>query len=778
MYRLSFIIFILLLNLTVLAQSPHGKNFSRDCADCHDAVSWKLLKEQMAFNHDNTNFPLIGQHKNQECRQCHTTLVFEKARQECFTCHKDIHKNTVSLDCGKCHTPENWLVKDITSLHQVNRFPLIGVHQTKDCQQCHNRFSDLSFEVPGISCYDCHVKEFLLTQNPNHSQSGFSKDCQECHSINSNEWSSTEFSHDFFPLIGGHKIANCFTCHKQESFTGLSKDCYTCHKTNFESSTNPNHTQAKFSTNCIECHNVNGWKPAAFNHATTGFELTGGHSSVQCSSCHASGYENTSNECNACHNKDYVATTNPNHIAANFPVTCKDCHNTNSWKPATFNHDGQFFPIYSGKHKEKWNNCNDCHTNQNNYTVFSCINCHEHNQTEMNDKHSGISGYLYNSTACFECHPNGSSEGAFNHSTSRFPLVGKHTTTQCQDCHSSGYANTPMECASCHQMDFNNSLNPNHSVIGLSTNCSSCHNPNGWIPSLFNHSATNFPLAGQHITAKCEDCHKGQTTGTSQVCYSCHKSGFDNSINPNHNLIGLATTCETCHNSNAWIPSSFSHSATAFPLVGQHTAAKCEDCHKGQTTGTTQLCSGCHQNDFNNSTNPNHIQAKFSSNCIECHTVNGWRPSTFNHSTTGFVLTGSHTTVQCSGCHSAGYSNTKSDCNSCHNQDYVATTNPNHTAAQFPVTCQDCHNTNNWIPASFNHDGNYFPIYSGTHREKWNTCSDCHTNQSNYTVFSCIDCHEHSNQAEVNKDHNEVANYVYNSNACYQCHPGGNNRLR
>ena len=56
---------------------------------------------------------------------------------------------------------------------------------------------------------------------------------------------------------------------------------------------------------------------------------------------------------------------------------------TPAWKPATFDHDGKYFPVYSGSHNGKWNACSDCHTNNSNYAVFSCIACHEHNQTDM-----------------------------------------------------------------------------------------------------------------------------------------------------------------------------------------------------------------------------------------------------------------------------------------------------------------------------------------------------------------------------------------------------------
>jgi hypothetical protein len=46
-------------------------------------------------------------------------------------------------------------------------------------------------------------------------------------------------------------------------------------------------------------------------------------------------------------------------------------------------------------------------------------------------------------------------------------------------------------------------------------------------------------------------------------------------------------------------------------------------------------------------------------------------------------------------------------------------------------------------------------------------------NPGNYGAFECILCHEHSNRAEVDKDHREVSGYTYSSRACYRCHPRG-----
>ena len=37
----------------------------------------------------------------------------------------------------------------------------------------------------------------------------------------------------------------------------------------------------------------------------------------------------------------------------------------------------------------------------------TCLNCHEHSRSEMDDNHNEVSGYVYDSQACLSCHPNG-----------------------------------------------------------------------------------------------------------------------------------------------------------------------------------------------------------------------------------------------------------------------------------------------------------------------------------------------------------------------------------
>ncbi len=179
----------------------------------------------------------------------------------------------------------------------------------------------------------------------------------------------------------------------------------------YSASSNPDHDAIAIPTDCEICHTTNpGWEPASFPIHNEYWPLTGAHLTIasDCDACHGGNYISTPNECVGCHLDDYNQTTDPDHQAAQFPTTCEDCHTTIAWVPSTFDHDGQYFPIYSGEHEGEWNTCSECHPNPSNYGVFTCLTCHE--QGETDDEHNEVTGYSYNSDACYACHPNGEAE--------------------------------------------------------------------------------------------------------------------------------------------------------------------------------------------------------------------------------------------------------------------------------------------------------------------------------------------------------------------------------
>ncbi|MDA3906349.1 MAG: hypothetical protein PF484_09765 [Bacteroidales bacterium] len=321
---------------------------------------------------------------------------------------KSPHGDELLNDCSECHSTGSWLVNthNNTFDHNQTGFSLIGQHQQIDCKMCHLSLN-FSAEKGKSACVSCHldVHQQLL-----------GNDCEECHSLQTWIVRNVKEIHfnSRFPLTGPHANADCFECHLTENllqFRPLGVECNDCHSAEYLSTTSPNHVLAGYSIECFDCHNMLSadWSSDGFEHGF--FPLNGGHAINDCAICHISGnFETISADCESCHIDDYNNALDPPHLASNFSTDCTECHTINAWTPSTFDHDALYFPIYSGEHQDEWNSCTDCHTNSGNYTLFSCIDCHEHNRADMDDEHSDENGYVYASINCFDCHPNGTED--------------------------------------------------------------------------------------------------------------------------------------------------------------------------------------------------------------------------------------------------------------------------------------------------------------------------------------------------------------------------------
>mgnify|MGYP001609883001 CR=1 FL=1 len=243
--------------------------------------------------------------------------------------------------------------------------------------------------------------------------------CVDCHTTTS--WKELnapmKFDHSttVFVLYGQHKVADCKTCHTSLRFAGTSPQCFVCHKKEYDVTAFIDHRKTGFSTDCLQCHtnDAQSWL-ANFDHNKTQFPTRGAHDAVACLQCHTNNkFRGTLIQCIACHQKVYDATKNPDHRTAKFPIDCAMCHRALTWQPAVFFPHDNYFPISAGaKHSPgRWGSCSDCHTNQSNYAAFECINCHEHSKSKVDSKHQGKRGYVYQSSACYRCHPRGESDG-------------------------------------------------------------------------------------------------------------------------------------------------------------------------------------------------------------------------------------------------------------------------------------------------------------------------------------------------------------------------------
>ena len=614
----------------------------------------------------------------------------------------------------------------------------------------------------------------LMAQNSPHGVLAI--ECTACHVTSS--WTEMrnplEFDHSTtaFPLNGRHAITTCKLCHTTLKFSGTVTDCFTCHREDFERIRMPDHLRGQFSHDCTPCHSFNGWMPSIFDHQKTNFQLIGAHLAVDCYSCHQNArFAGIASDCFSCHRTDFAAALSPNHQTSQFSHDCTSCHSMNGWTPSTFDHSKTVFPL-QGAHRTI--DCVSCHSNSRFAgTPTDCYTCHQADFAGAKAPDHLASQLSHD---CTTCHSSFSwSPSTFDHSKTSFPLLGAHRLVACIGCHAGGkFAGTQTTCYACHQADFASA--PSHLASQYSHDCLTCHTMDAWSLAGFDHNKTSFPLTGAHQTLQCSSCHKnGQFAALATDCYSCHVTDFNNVQTPNHQLGQFSHDCTTCHTTVAWKPSTFNHSSTVFPLTGAHLTTDCRFCHKnGRFQGLSTDCFSCHQTDFNNVTDPNHVSGNFDHNCVSCHSTTAWMPATFDHSKTSFVLTGAHIQATCASCHiNNRFAGTPTDCYSCHINDYNSATNPNHASAKYPVTCANCHSTTAWQPSTFDHTP-FFPIGSGSVHSpgRWTFCSDCHTNQSNPATFECINCHTHS-KSETDSNHKRVSGYVYASTACYKCHPQG-----
>lgn len=347
------------------------------------------------------------------------------------------------------------------------------------------------------------------------------------------------------PLSQAHaKLeADCLNCHK--AFVKKAQDdlCLGCHKDIAADIAGVRGFHGRNpvvkASGCKSCHVEHGGRevditrlnPKTFDHAMTDYPLTGGHTKVQCSACHAvkAKFRAAPRDCIGCHAKDDIHKGSAG-------AGCVDCHGTSAWKTVSFDHDRNTkFPLTGGHAKVK---CDGCHTGdpKTHKTPGDCASCHGGTK----DPHKGKLG-----TQCQACHNTVNwKQLTFDHDQTAFPLIGKHAKVVCADCHkTSDFKAAPVACASCHE--------DKHHEGRLGHDCGSCHNAVDWKLVRFDHARdAHFALEGAHAVITCEKCHTERKPASLKLpvaCVACHKSE-----DVHHGAFG--DDCARCHKPAAWKP--------------------------------------------------------------------------------------------------------------------------------------------------------------------------------------------------------------------------------
>ena len=543
---------------------------SQDCARCHsehNGLNFPVLKfDPRTFDHNQTGYKLEGKHAGIACAKCHApshiaaseraqikmqdiTRTFLGLSANCVPCHEDFHKGQLGQNCLQCHNVIDW--KKATEFdHSKTRYPLTGAHVQVKCEKCHTPGPDGAARYKGLPfdrCNACHA-------DPHKGE--FKGACQSCH--NTATWKKIntasmgqQFDHSKtkYPLVGKHLEVACESCHKGGDFKKalVFAKCTDCHTPDPHSG---QFAQRPGGGECSSCHTLDGWKPTTFlvkDHATSKYALEGKHAEVKCEKCHipagkATVYKIKFAQCLDCHVDEHAGqfAAGPNFNK------CERCHDLNGYKPATFplaKHKETRFPLTGGHMATP---CEDCHkesetlaanfiaanpatANQLGYKPVAkptmlfrweplvCTSCHEdvHNGQfkERMDK-AGADG---KPLGCVACHNTKTWKdlSKFDHSKTKFPLLGSHRAVECGECHKPSNLETklihvdfraaPTKCEDCHEEVHGGQFAESQKV----TACDSCHNVAKWKPSTFDHTRRSpFSIQGAHINVRCNDCHK------------------------------------------------------------------------------------------------------------------------------------------------------------------------------------------------------------------------------------------------------------------------------
>jgi hypothetical protein len=177
-------------------EDPHGGEFkvrmaalsngrTMGCEACHSTKNWKDLTK---FNHDTTDFKLLGAHKAVQCEGCHKPpnlelnlrhVDFKRAPTICQDCHEDPHGKQFAREqgthCVDCHNSVKW--RPALFDHEKTAFSLKGAHQDVRCGKCHTavRVVDgknvLFYKPTPTKCVDCHGNKEIQAQNKQNSRS-------------------------------------------------------------------------------------------------------------------------------------------------------------------------------------------------------------------------------------------------------------------------------------------------------------------------------------------------------------------------------------------------------------------------------------------------------------------------------------------------------------------------------------------------------------------------------------------------------------------------------
>ncbi|MBV9913874.1 MAG: hypothetical protein JOZ93_14930, partial [Sinobacteraceae bacterium] len=481
------------------------------CQTCHESAPYlgMVASSSSTAGDSRPNASLDKNHPTSgDCSGCHTTTPTFASNASGVT--KPANHIPTSQPCSLCHTTAGNY-----SVYVMGATGHTGI--TSGCAQCHgstvaNTFANISIKttpsnhVPtgGAACESCHSNSNFTSFGPgtqvNHSAVS-ALACDACHEYNmANMWYGvTNITvRPGQPPNGHHYPQDCKGCHSPGGSWansvkpgGPTTKAVVMGKTGATGqapTTSGAGRAATFglaatapSPNALST--ATGLAAAAASFGASGRTTVASPDTaalVPSAAARPLDHSRLMATCVTCHN-GVAATGKPRmHVASN--SQCENCHTTNGWIPARFEHSALM--------------------------PHTCTTCHDSVHAIGKPR-----GHVATAQQCDSCHG----------TLAWLPVVFDHAAIS-------------AACATCHNNAGAMGKSVNHMVT--QRDCASCHTPVAWSAVSYRHVSSVFP--GAHRAAlSCASCHK---TGSEQVTYlapanagscgGCHARDFKPAAHP------------------------------------------------------------------------------------------------------------------------------------------------------------------------------------------------------------------------------------------------------
>jgi hypothetical protein len=227
-----------------------------------------------------------------------------------------------------------------------------------------------------------------------------------------------------FALVIACLLFACFQAHPAGQRELSGEDCYGCHVTDYEATAAPSHRGSPqvYTTTCVSCHRMTGWKPALEGQHSDVFIIkTGDHNAIACQDCHdlesvALAKRGADTNCLTCHPDTAALTASHAGVTvfAGRPYTyqfavpnfCLECHPAGL---AELHPESEF--ARRGDHAVPCSECHDRAAGSDEVNV-TCIESRCHHTVRETDDTDGHKGGDYRRSRgdgtdrdfCHECH--------------------------------------------------------------------------------------------------------------------------------------------------------------------------------------------------------------------------------------------------------------------------------------------------------------------------------------------------------------------------------------